>query len=39
MTVSWSPPSENGGSPITGYKLYMNPLDDGDWQIIYNGIG
>jgi hypothetical protein len=37
ITVSWNAPSEDGGSPITGYKLYINPLDDGDWYLIYNG--
>jgi hypothetical protein len=37
MTIAWSSPTSNGGSPITGYILYMNPLDNGDWIEVYNG--
>ena len=39
ITVSWSVPAYSGLSPITGYKLYINPLDDGDWTLIYDGKG
>lgn len=39
MTISWSVPAYDGGSAITGYKVYINPLDDGDWIEIYNGAG
>lgn len=39
MTISWSVPAYNGGSAITGYKVYINPLDDGDWSLIYDGAG
>jgi titin len=39
MTISWSVPAYNGGSAITGYKVFINPLDDGDWSEIYDGAG
>lgn len=39
ITVSWSQPASDGGSPITGYKLFMNPTDDGDWYLVYDGTG
>jgi hypothetical protein len=37
ITISWNPPANNGGSDITGYRIYMNPLSDGDWELIYDG--
>lgn len=37
ITFSWSAPADNGGSPVTGYKAYMNALDDGDWWLAYYG--
>ena len=39
MTISWSPPSNNGGSAITGYRLYMNALNVGNWVLVYDGMG
>ena len=39
ITVSWSPPDTDGGAQITGYRLYINPLDDGDWSLVYDGDG
>ena len=39
LTISWSVPDSDGGSPVTGYRVYMNPLDDGDWTLIYDGQG
>jgi hypothetical protein len=38
ITVAWSAPAD-GGSPVTGYSLYMNALADGDWKLIYEGNG
>jgi titin len=39
ISISWSVPASDGGTPITGYKVYMNPIDDGDWYLIYDGSG
>jgi hypothetical protein len=39
MIVSWGAPADNGNSAITGYRLYINALDDGDWSLIYDGNG
>ena len=37
ITFSWSAPADNGGTPVTGYKAYINALDDGDWWMAYDG--
>jgi hypothetical protein len=38
ITLGWSTPA-NGGSSITGYRVYMNALTVGDWQLLYSGEG
>ena len=37
LTISWNPPANDGGTPIIGYRAYMNDLTDGDWVLIYDG--
>jgi hypothetical protein len=37
ITVSWSAPITDNHSPVTGYRLYMNALNDGDWTLVYDG--
>ena len=37
VTVAWQVPTVDGGSRITGYRLYMNKLRDGDWELAYDG--
>lgn len=37
ITVSWSMPITDNDSPVTGYRLYMNALNDGDWTLVYDG--
>jgi hypothetical protein len=39
MIVSWNIPQDDGNSPLTGFKLFLNPLDDGDWYLAYDGTG
>ena len=37
ITIAWNPPANNGGSEIIGYRVYMNYLNDGDWELVYDG--
>lgn len=37
ITLSWNAPSTSGGVPISGYRVYMNELMQGDWKLIYDG--
>lgn len=37
ITIAWNLPADNGGSAITGYRVYMNAVDQGDWFMVYNG--
>jgi len=39
MVVGWSAPINTGGSKITGYKLFITALNDGDWSLVYDGSG
>lgn len=39
ITIAWSVPTNNGGVPVSGYKVYINSLDQGDWFLIYDGTG
>ncbi len=36
ITISWSA-GTNGGSAITGYRVYMNDLSTDAWTLVYNG--
>ncbi len=37
IIAKWTAPTDNGGSPITGYELQYR-TDDGDWTIMRSGI-
>lgn len=38
ISVAWNPPSSDGGSPISGYRLYMNDILANDiWNLIFDG--
>ena len=39
ITVGWSHPTENGGSPVTGYRLYMDDGAGGDYFMVFDGTG
>jgi len=39
ITISWSSPSSNGGSQVTGYFVYMNAINVGEWIRVYDGTG
>ena len=34
VTVGWEHPTTNGGSPVTGYRLYMDDGAGGDYFMI-----
>ena len=38
ITVAWNAPIINGGSAMTGFRLYINAVDQGDWFMVYDGI-
>ena len=38
ITIAWNPPTSDGGSPITGYRAYMNNLINDEWTLIYDGL-
>ena len=37
ITVGWEHPMENGGSPVTGYRLFMDNGAGGDYFMVYDG--
>ena len=37
ISFAWSPPSDDGGSSITGYKAYMNDFTDDLEVLVYDG--
>jgi hypothetical protein len=39
ITVAWAAPADTGGTPVTGYRVYMNALSVGDWTLVYQGTG
>lgn len=34
ITVNWSAPADNGGSPLTAYRIYRAPAPDGSYDLI-----
>jgi hypothetical protein len=36
ISVSWSPPPDNGGSPPTGYLLYIRKDDEVEYVLVYD---
>lgn len=32
ITIAWNAPADDGGTPVIGYRVYMNPLRSGDWE-------
>lgn len=39
ITIAWGVPQSTGGVAISGYKVYLNSLDQGDWFLVYDGSG
>jgi len=37
ISIAWTPPSDNGGSPLTGYRVYMNDFLSDKIEMIYDG--
>jgi len=37
ISVSWTLPSNNGGSPVLGFKLYMKSQTDAQYTLVYDG--
>ena len=37
ISIAWNPPANDGGSSISGYRVYMNHLKGGDWKLVYDG--
>jgi len=39
VALSWTPPSNNGGSPITGFEVYRDGVGGGAWLAASSGTG
>jgi hypothetical protein len=39
IKVKWEHPTTNGGTPVTGYRLYMDDGAGGDYFMVYDGTG
>lgn len=37
ILINWSPPADDGGSPILGYLVNMRKTGTTDWTLKYNG--
>lgn len=37
IVVAWNAPANNGGTVVTGFRLYMNDFDTDEWVLIYDG--
>jgi len=37
ITVGWEKPRENGGTPVTGYKLFVDDWAGGEVKLVYDG--
>ena len=37
IVVEWQTPSNDGGTPILGYKLSMKKSSEGSYTLIYDG--
>lgn len=39
ITLGWTAPLATGGTPITGYQLFMDTWEGGNWRLVYDGTG
>lgn len=37
ISVSWSAPNYDGGSPVLGYLLYMRNIESAQFTLVWNG--
>lgn len=37
ITLAWNAPASTGGTPITGYRVYINDLLSDIWNLAYDG--
>jgi titin len=38
LTLTWDPPGNNGGSPVTGYKVYRGAVSGGETYLLTLGV-